>query len=101
MTDVTVYRGGGTNCLPTITEEILSTDEAAKYRGRQEMEEHAQQYMVVDMTILHRTGLGMAQCIRVAEHIHSPYMYQKITDISYNITNQNVTVKLTTRRPTR
>ncbi len=99
MVDITVYRGDGDKCMDTIVDALLTTEAAALYRGTQEMDENAQEYMTVDMTTLHRDGIEMANCLRIAEHVQAPYLYSKITDISYSVDNQNVTVKINTRRP--
>ena len=99
MTDLVVYRGLGTRHADTITEPLLSTPGLLRYRGTQEMDEYAQEYMTVDMTVIHRDGLVVGQLVRVAESIYAPYMYAKITDISYISDSQKTEARIVTRRP--
>ena len=98
--DITIYRSDGNKPMQTITDELLTDEVVATHRGKQEMDEHAQEFMNTTMDTVYRSGVEMAQCIKVAEHIHAPYMYSKITDIQYSVSDtEDVTITLSARRP--
>ena len=83
----------------TIVDALLSNKTFAIHRGRQEMEANAQQYMTVDLDVIYRDGINVGDPIRVSEYINSPYLYSKVTDISYRIDSGSVSMKVNTRRP--
>ena len=94
-----MYRDEGDKPLATIENVLIYEDSVALARGTQEMDEHAQIFMSTSMDVVYRSGVEMAQIIKVAEHTHAPYLNSKITDISYKIDATGVTMSFGARRP--
>lgn len=98
--DVTVLRYGGKYPGEDIVDNYLGSIEAAKQRGRNEIDEHSSGLQSVDITIPYASGLVPGKYVKVHDSELSEVWVGKCESVSINADGPSVLLEVRLRRPT-